>query len=258
MTSIHYLVNAVGDVWAERSSFGEEHPVDPDLWGWTAPSNRPASELRRTVEEIAAMPEYEVVIVPGERFVPGPKNGQSANWEAWPVGHAPPAAVQSKGGENGTLAYFDRLSDALGHLVERIERDPSRGPFVVNDWVGGRVLSITYTPPPLTAGDDGLVYLVTDGYGVKIGWTSGTVGRRISALQTGNPRPIVPLATVLGASEQVEKQLHGHFAEHHLSGEWFRLEAVKAAAEDAGGWASLVHHVLRSTDWAVQVHGPDL
>ena len=95
----------------------------------------------------------------------------------------------------------------------------------------------------------------TDGDAVKIGWTSGTVGRRISALQTGNPRFIVPLATVLGASEQVEKQLHEEFAEHHLSGEWFRLDAVRAAAHDAGGWAGLVHRVLRSTDWVVQVHG---
>lgn len=258
MTSIDYLVNAVGDVWAVRSASGEEHPVDPDLWGWTAPSNRPASELRRTVEEIAAMPEYEVSILPGERFVPGAKNGQSANWEAWPEGHAPPAAVQSKGGENGTLAYFDRLSDALAHLVERIEKDPSKGPFVVNDWVGGRVLSIVYTPPPLTSGDDGLVYLVTDGYGVKIGWTSGTVGRRISSLQTGNPRAIVPLATILGASGDVEHELQEYFAEYHLSGEWFRRDAVEAAAEGAGGWVGLVHHVLRSTEWVVQVHGASL
>jgi hypothetical protein len=254
MSSIQYLVNGAGDVWAERRDSGEVHPVDPDGWGWTAISNRAKAELRRTVEEISALPEYEVEIQPAPRFVPGPPNSQRANWEGWPSGHAPPAAVQSKGGESGTLAYFDRFTDALAHLVEAVEKDPSRGPFLVHDWVSGRVLRVTYTPPPPVAGDEGLVYVVTDGHAAKIGWTSGTVGRRISALQTGNPRPIIPLATVIGASDAVERVFHEFFAEHHLSGEWFSLDEVNAAVRKAGGWVEFVHQVLGSTDWTVQVH----
>lgn len=72
----------------------------------------------------------------------------------------------------------------------------------------------------LAARNGARVYFAKAGDRIKIGW-SRKVGVRIAQLQTGNPAPVQLLATVPGA-RALERQLHTRFAEHRVSGEWFR------------------------------------
>lgn len=63
------------------------------------------------------------------------------------------------------------------------------------------------------------VYFAQAGDRIKIGW-SRNVAARIAKLQTGNPEPIILLATRPGG-RSLEQELHDRFAEARLTGEWF-------------------------------------
>ncbi|MFD6890218.1 GIY-YIG nuclease family protein [Streptomyces sp. NPDC059957] len=54
----------------------------------------------------------------------------------------------------------------------------------------------------------------------KIGKTTGTLKSRVAQLQTGQPARLLPHLDVEG---DYETQLHTHFAERRVSGEWFDL-----------------------------------
>jgi len=251
-----HLLNEAGDVYATVGSSGEAVALDPASWGWHGPQAEDLPEWRRTTVDLASLPGFTVDVAPGPRFVPGPRPSRSVPWEGWDDGAAPPAAALSRAGENGTLAYFDRLTDALGRVARRLPSRPERGPFLVHDFVSGRIISISHTPPPPGPGGPGTVYLVTDGHGLKIGYTESTVAQRIAGLQTGNPRTIETVATIHGVGVAIEGALHAAFGEHLLTGEWFDLSALRARATDAGGWAALAEHELGPGDWRIEVHDP--
>lgn len=251
-SGVGYEVDELGDVVGLRSQAGELDPVEPDSWGWTGPKNRPEREGRLGLDDLRGRRRYQISVEQGTALIPGPDNQQYAEWEAWPAGAAPPAAVLSKSGE-GTLGYFSRLSEALGHTAERLERDPDQGPFIVFDRVGGRVINVAYLAPDPVPSGIGLVYFVTDGHYIKIGTTSGTVGSRIRGMQTGNPNVIRPILTILGAGEEVEQQLHERFEVHHKSGEWFSLDGLQSEADAHGGWEALAGGALKGDGWTIDV-----
>lgn len=142
MTEGTYLVNDAGDVWARRLRDGTEEQVDPDSFGWRPKKSRVEAEQRRTLEDVCGLPGFRVVVEDGPSFVPGGRPSRSVPWLEWKSGAAPPAAAQSRDGIGGTLAYFDRLSDALGRVTRRLPGRPDRSPFLVNDFVSGRVIRV--------------------------------------------------------------------------------------------------------------------
>jgi hypothetical protein len=249
-----YLTDDAGDVWAVRGAAGAPVEIDPAVWGWHGPQRDDAREWRRTTEELGALPGFEVTEAPARAFVPGPRPARSLVWETWPDGAAPPAATRSKDGIGGTLAYFDRLSDALGDVARALPLQPDRSPFLVHDFVGGRLIRVVYTPAAPAPGGPGSVYLVTDGDGIKIGYTTLPVAQRIAALQTGNPRTIRTLVTIHGAGLDVEATLHRAFGKHQGIGEWFQWPPLLDLALDAGGWEALLRGLLGGGDWRVDVH----
>ena len=247
-----YLVNDAGDIWAQQSEDGSQVAVNPDSFGWRPQGSRVKEEQRRTLEDLGGLPGFTVEIEDGPIFVPGPRPSRSVPWLGWEPGSAPPAAAQSKGGIKGTLAYFDRLSDALGRVTRRLPGRPDRSPFLVNDFVGGRTIRVRYEERVQPDGA-GRVYLVTDGDGIKIGYTSSSVAARISGLQTGNPRPIRAVVTIHGASLDAEDVLHREFAEHRGSGEWFSWQPLVGKALEAGGWEPLLRSVV-GDELDIEVH----
>ncbi len=66
------------------------------------------------------------------------------------------------------------------------------------------------------------VYFIQEGEGgaIKIGTTLGSPMVRLAALQTGNSRKLVLLASIPGGPKE-ETELHGRFAALRLHGEWF-------------------------------------
>jgi hypothetical protein len=68
-----------------------------------------------------------------------------------------------------------------------------------------------------------IVYLITDGYKLKIGTTTRkNLKKRLSTIQTGNPNKCRVLATIVGDREK-EKELHDYFAKFRGNGEWFSM-----------------------------------
>lgn len=55
---------------------------------------------------------------------------------------------------------------------------------------------------------------------VKIGWTSHTTKSRVSALQCGNPRTLITLAS-MRANRCCEAYLHRRYDHLRVVGEWF-------------------------------------
>lgn len=196
-----YLTNDAGDIWAEELPDGSRREVDPSVWGWHGAQAEDPAEDRRTLGAVRSLPGFSVEVTAGSRFIPGPRPDRSKEWVD---GAAPPTHAESRDGVGGTRAYLDRLSDGLGRSVKALTSRPDRSPFLVHDHVGGRVLRVSFAPPPPGPGGDGKVYLVSDGLGIKIGFTTSSVASRIAGLQTGNPRLIEPLATVNGVTDAVE------------------------------------------------------
>jgi hypothetical protein len=76
------------------------------------------------------------------------------------------------------------------------------------------------------------VYFITcrDLSMVKIGWAFEPRSR-ISALQGGNPYPLV-IEALLDGEREVEAQVHERFADHRVRAEWFHLSpAIEAVIE---------------------------
>jgi hypothetical protein len=66
------------------------------------------------------------------------------------------------------------------------------------------------------------IYIIGDGEFVKIGIATDPA-QRLTALQTGNPRPLKLLAQFIGDRE-FEAKLHRDYAHLRVHGEWFRVE----------------------------------
>ncbi len=67
---------------------------------------------------------------------------------------------------------------------------------------------------------EGLVYFVSDGRAVKIGWALDGK-ERVKILQIGNSGTLNLLGTIKG-SRGLERGLHKHFKRNRLRGEWFK------------------------------------
>jgi hypothetical protein len=132
-----YQTNDAGDVYA-RWVGGSWQPFERKRFGWASPGGRTTPAERRTVEQLVSLPPFKVALFDGPQFVPGSRPERSTEWCGWADGAAPPAAARSRGGANGTLAYSDRLTAALGLVAQRLPAMPERSPFLVNDFVGGR------------------------------------------------------------------------------------------------------------------------
>lgn len=248
--TVMYRTNDNGDVylWFEEDRW---QLFEPERFGWASPGGKTTPEMRRSLDQLQTLPGFTVVVEPGPSHVPGPRPNRSVPWQSWSPGAAPPAAAESKGGVSGTLAYSDRLTDALGLVAQRLPAAPERSPFVVHDFVGGRQFWITYTPEPLGPGGEGLVYVLDDGHAFKIGHTTGHVAVRVAGLQTGNPRLIQTVATVGPATDAVEAHLHTQFGAWSLRGEWFLRAEVAALVESSGGWEPFLRSHLPDGDWIV-------
>ncbi|CAB4588195.1 unannotated protein [freshwater metagenome] len=248
-----YRVNDAGDVCARLSGI-EWEPFEPEQFGWASPGGRTTPDERRALDQLMALPSFEVVVAEGPRFVPGPRPARPVPWGSWKDGAAPPAAAESKGGVDGTLAYSDRLTDALGLVAQRLPVKPERSPFIVHDFVGGRRFEVSFRPPPLGPGGEGQVYVLDDGFAYKIGHTTGHVAARIAGLQTGNPRTIRAVATISPATDAVESHLHAAFGSWYLQGEWFRRGEIRAEVESAGGWEGFLLTHLPSGAWTITLY----
>lgn len=70
-----------------------------------------------------------------------------------------------------------------------------------------------------------MIYFIQEGEDgpVKIGYSKENCERRLSSLQTGNPRQLTLAAVRTGAHGMPakERELHDRFAAHRIRGEWF-------------------------------------
>jgi len=190
----------------------------------------------------------------GERHIPGPRIRQ-ATWGRFAEGAAPPAPGRSLGGQ-GTRKYFDRLSEAVGANADWLVVRPESSPVIVYDFVGGRQFTITYTPPAMPQDGHGTVYVLEDGFGIKIGYTSGAVAKRVLELQTGNSRKLTQIADILDSTPEVEAKLHSALNEWNVTGEWFARDRVIARAAAAGGFEPLLKNLLGVEHWRINIHPP--
>lgn len=242
----------MGDIYATADG----DVVDPDEWGWVqAGGKKDHAELRRPLESLAELPGFRIEVADGPTAVPGART-RGSSLENPVDGHAPPAVLESRDGIDGTRAYFNRLSDAVGKAPVRLLADPSASPMVIHDLVNGRTIRVFYEPTLQPASDAGTVYIIEDGFGIKIGHTTGVVAKRIAGLQTGNSRPISPVAEIHGAPVAVEEHLHSSLAAWSLRGEWFDRAKLMAQATNLGGVEPWLRNVLGDGDWLITVHSP--
>ena len=252
-----FVFNELDDVIALEVG-GERVPVNPSDWGWFNESaNTDIVEQRRSLAAMIAGPGFSILESPAPMFVPGPRPSRSQKWQQWKDGAAPAAAVESKGGSGeGTLAYHNRLSEAIGNVVVRLPVRPERGPMVIWDFVRGRRFDVTYSPPAPTLAGRGTVYLLDDGFGIKIGYTSGSVAKRIGELQTGNPRRILTLAEIANVDVNVEVHLQEVASAWNVGGEWYDQQQLVLAAVGAGGFGHWLRSVMPAGEWTIRVHPP--
>jgi hypothetical protein len=80
-------------------------------------------------------------------------------------------------------------------------------------------------PPPLDEEVAGQTYLIlnTTSRCYKIGWTTGSVSKRFSALQTASPDELRVVASFPASSSYAEHRLHDIFLLQRIRGEWFNL-----------------------------------
>jgi hypothetical protein len=128
--------------------------------------------------------------------------------------------------------------------------------MLIHDLVEGRAFRVFFEPSVQPGSDVGTVYVIEDGFGIKIGHTTGILARRIATLQTGNSRLISPIAEIHGASVSVEDHLHTALAGSSLRGEWFDREALLAHATNLGGVEPWLRSVLGDGDWRITIYSP--
>lgn len=81
----------------------------------------------------------------------------------------------------------------------------------------------------------GTVYVIEGAPGLyKIGFTAGSVGKRLRQLQTGNPTALRIEMTLTGTARD-EQRLHALFSDKRTVGEWFELSAMDLAVLRRGG-----------------------
>jgi hypothetical protein len=163
--------------------------------------------------------------------------------------------VLSRDGK-GTLGYLDRLSEAAGNVALRLPVMPDRSPMLIYDFVAGRLFRVTYTPPVPTPVGLGTVYVLEDGFGIKVGYTIGPVAKRIGELQTGNPRRITVVAEIGSATIELEELLHSKLNEWNITGEWFARGPLVAQAASAGGFGNWLRALAGDHPWPIVVHSP--
>jgi hypothetical protein len=252
MTTV-YLTNELGDV-DKVDEDGVIESFDPSVWGWQTHGGRhDFAEYRRSIDSLRGVTGFDIEESHGKRFVPGPRV-RRAVWGQFHDGAAPPAAQRSLGG-SGTIAYFDRLSEALGATGQLLPSNPGRSPMIVYDFVIGREFTIQYAAPAPTATGHGTVYLLEDGFGIKVGYTNGPVAKRVAELQIGNSRKITSIAEILDATPETEALLHSVLNEWNVTGEWFAREPVIVQAGVAGGFDAWLKKVL-GADWPMIIHPP--
>lgn len=71
----------------------------------------------------------------------------------------------------------------------------------------------------------GFIYAIRALDKVKIGFTSGSPGERLRALQTGSPVRL-QLAGWSEGSQDLERGIHAAFGEYREHGEWFRYQGA--------------------------------
>jgi hypothetical protein len=249
-----YLTNELGDI-DRVDEGGVIKPFNPSVWQWQTQGGRhDLAEFRRSIESLDGLPGFEVEKSVGERYVPGPRTRQVV-WGKFKDGAAPPAAQRSLDGA-GTRAYFDRLSEAVAGVVLALPANPTRSPMIVYDYVVGRRFRVQYRPPALEVAGAGTVYVLEDGFGIKVGYTTGQVARRVAELQTGNSRKITTIVEIFKATPEVEAMLHGELNEWNITGEWFERGPIIARAAAAGGLDAWLKHLLGSADWPMIIHPP--
>lgn len=249
---VEFVTNALGDVH-EIVEGDSGTKFDPSTWEWI---DGPV-HARRSIDSLAALPGFSVEERSIPRFTPGPHRRSGGRWLEWKPGAGPPAAVESKidrPGE-GTRGHYNRLSDAVGNVAERLPVQPERSPMGIYDFLRGRLFVVRYQAPPAQLEGTGTVYLVEDGVGIKVGFTYGTVAKRISELQTGNSRRITTIAEISGVSPEVESLLQKRLAEWNITGEWYDRGSLLMQVQEAKGVARWLKSMLeRGT--TVTVHHP--
>ena len=79
---------------------------------------------------------------------------------------------------------------------------------------------------PYYTREPGEVYVIQAGEGaVKIGFTSGDVGKRLAVLQVGNAEELRVVLAFPGTTQQ-EAALHKRLQRFRIHGEWFIAEAL--------------------------------
>ncbi len=98
----------------------------------------------------------------------------------------------------------------------------SRHPVTAGDWMRDPLAPVRIVTPHAYGGlpKGPHIYALRDPDGlVKIGYTED-LRRRISELQTGNPRPLLLLGHRPGTQVD-ERQIHHDHADDRVAGEWF-------------------------------------
>jgi len=68
-----------------------------------------------------------------------------------------------------------------------------------------------------------MVYFInSESNHVKIGWTEDCIYKRLQVLQSSNPEHLEILYLIEGSQKQ-EKELHIHFKDKKIRGEWFNI-----------------------------------
>ncbi len=66
-----------------------------------------------------------------------------------------------------------------------------------------------------------MIYFIQSDGPIKIGYTSKRVESRLSSIQIGIYHTLVILGTMSG-NQKKEKEIHRHFEQFHIRGEWFK------------------------------------
>lgn len=97
-----------------------------------------------------------------------------------------------------------------------------------------------------------MIYFITNGESIKIGYTKSNIERRLKQLQTSCPQKLFILGWIDGDKEK-EKELHIKFSNSRIrsNGEWFRpthdiLEYINTYNKKANTYVDFVDGVLLS------------
>jgi len=97
-----------------------------------------------------------------------------------------------------------------------------------------------------------IVYIVSCGDFIKIGFTTRDVQIRLGEMTTGNPLPLVLLGTLLVDSAHDDRDLHNTFAEFHHHNEWFHNtpEFMDILVK------MITYHEIAITQWSLDLKKP--